>query len=33
MWQLVYSAGTMLVLLLGGMLLFNKKADALMDVV
>lgn len=33
MWQLLYSAGVMLVLLLGGTLLFNKKADALMDVV
>lgn len=32
-WQLVYSAAAMLVLLVGGMALFNKKADTLMDVV
>ncbi|HYC30365.1 MAG TPA: ABC transporter permease [Chitinophagaceae bacterium] len=31
--QLVYSAGVMLILLAGGIILFNKKADALLDVV
>jgi lipopolysaccharide transport system permease protein len=31
--QLLYSTGAMIVLLMGGMVLFNKKADSLMDVV
>jgi lipopolysaccharide transport system permease protein len=33
MWQLVYSVCAMLVLLMGGIVLFSKKADTLMDVV
>lgn len=32
-WHLVYSAGALLILLVGGTILFNKKADTLMDVV
>jgi lipopolysaccharide transport system permease protein len=32
-WQLAYSAGALLVLLLGGAVLFTKKADTLVDVV
>ena len=31
--QLLYSTGAMIILLIGGMVLFNKKADSLMDVV
>lgn len=31
--QLLYSAGVTIIVLLGGMMLFNKKSDALMDVV
>ena len=32
-WQLLYSAAVMILLLAGGAILFNKKADALLDVV
>jgi lipopolysaccharide transport system permease protein len=32
-WQLVYSTAVMIILFVGGTILFNKKADALLDVV